>query len=351
MSFDVTHIAYKTKLGNLPAKSILVLLADMSDPKGYSFPGVDYIADRTEINARTVHRVFQVFVAIELLEKVPLGKHKSPGLQLNLAMLGQDLRERFAQAYAAAQKQKRAAVECLTDTSSDAGDDVSQTPENVSQTLFDVSQTPPLEPLKGVTVIQPSENRNPVVPCTQGTKNESEKSDAGTKENGAADLASNCVSSDDDRAPGDRRDRLQPAGDDQLDMLHDRPGDATGNAQGARGAGDRRDRPGAGESGAAADRALEQIASALGITRPRTLRAIRSAIACEAEKGDPLPTIALAMIAASKKQDANSRLLTCKFGPDKFFGLGIWRDESRWYWNEQLLREQAGASVGSFQPC
>ncbi len=100
---------------------------------------------------------------------------------------------------------------------------------------------------------------------------------------------------------------------------------------------------------AAIDRALEQIANALSITRRRTLREIRKQIALEADKGEPPATIALEMIAAFRKQSENEHQLRAHYGPEKFFGLGIWKDTRRWYWDQARIEQLAGASVGSYR--
>lgn len=162
MSTEITPNAYRTKLGNLPAKSVLGLLADQVNADGYGWPSVEYIADRTEINLRTVLRVVQVFVAIGLVEKVDRGRHRTPGMQLNLTLLGSDLRKQFADAYAIAQRKrgKAASGECLTDTAAD----VCETPGSVSETLFDVSQTFPPDPLIGGTAKEPLKTHTPPTP-------------------------------------------------------------------------------------------------------------------------------------------------------------------------------------------
>lgn len=99
--------------------------------------------------------------------------------------------------------------------------------------------------------------------------------------------------------------------------------------------------------GGSIDSAVAQVSSALGITNRRTKRLLRDGIALAAEKGELPPTIALEMIAAWNRQAANGPLLHRKFGIKNFFSDGIWRDEDRWLWNEELLRLRAGASAGS----
>lgn len=93
--------------------------------------------------------------------------------------------------------------------------------------------------------------------------------------------------------------------------------------------------------------AVDQVCSALGVANRRKRRLLADVIALEAEKGELPPTIALAMIAAWNAQAANSHRLRVKFGLVKFFGEGVWKDQRRWHWDEELLRRQAEARVGS----
>lgn len=95
--------------------------------------------------------------------------------------------------------------------------------------------------------------------------------------------------------------------------------------------------------------AVDQVCSALAIANPRKRRLIRNVIAMEADKGEPPPTIALALIAAYRRQcDLHvRRCLKFKFGIDKFFGLGHWKDENSWAWDNDEMRMQAEARVGS----
>lgn len=98
--------------------------------------------------------------------------------------------------------------------------------------------------------------------------------------------------------------------------------------------------------------AMEQVSSALGIEdgQRRTRRMIRDAVKRACEKGDPPATVALGMIAAVRRQaELHERsLLKFQFGLHKFLGLGIWRDESRWGWDNQEAKLQAVAKAGSW---
>ncbi len=97
----------------------------------------------------------------------------------------------------------------------------------------------------------------------------------------------------------------------------------------------------------ALNRAADQVCSALGISNRRKRRLLRDVIALEAEKGDLPATIALAMISAWNAQAVNSPVLRVKFGLARFFSEGIWKDQRRWHWDEQRLRDGANARVGS----
>ena len=93
--------------------------------------------------------------------------------------------------------------------------------------------------------------------------------------------------------------------------------------------------------------AVDQVCSALAVTNRRKHKLLRDVIALEAEKGDPPATIALAMIAAWNAQAVNSPVLRVKLGLARFFGEGIWKDGRRWHWDEEQLRRNGQASVGS----
>lgn len=103
----------------------------------------------------------------------------------------------------------------------------------------------------------------------------------------------------------------------------------------------------------AVDRAVDQVCSALDIpeNQRRRRRMIAGAVKRACEKGDPPPTVALAMIAAVREQDALFLRGDLKFknGLDKFIGVGIWRDRDRWGWDAQEMRRHGAASVGVYE--
>jgi hypothetical protein len=150
LSVDVTPLAYKTHLGNSSAKAVLVLLADCGNDDGYGWPSFEKIAAKTEIAVRTVYRILECFIEIELIATVDRGKRKTLGLQLSLEKLGSDMSAEFLPAYKRAQGK---------DCRSDKNENVAATKNDVAATQENVAATKPLEPLIGGTVKEPSENR------------------------------------------------------------------------------------------------------------------------------------------------------------------------------------------------
>ena len=71
------------------------------------------------------------------------------------------------------------------------------------------------------------------------------------------------------------------------------------------------------------DRAVDQVMSALAIANRRKRKLLWGVIALEATKGDPLPTIALRIIEAWRRQAAVSHLLRVKLGLEKFYRHGV----------------------------
>jgi hypothetical protein len=151
--------AYSTRLANPTAKAILALIADQVNGEGYGWPSVDFIVNNTELNKRTVLRVIQVFIEIELLIKIDRGPRRTPGIQLNTALLGANLRARFAEQFRLAQGKTSGSGKRLRDIEensvSETHENVSETHENVSETHENVSETFPPDPLLGRPVIDP----------------------------------------------------------------------------------------------------------------------------------------------------------------------------------------------------
>jgi hypothetical protein len=72
-------------------------------------------------------------------------------------------------------------------------------------------------------------------------------------------------------------------------------------------------------------------------------------IELEAEKGEPPPTIALAMIASYRAQEEAvlNGTLKAVYGPMNFFERGIWKSQGRWHWDEERLRLRMEARMGT----
>ena len=153
MSFEVTEKAYNTRLGNIPAKAVLVLIADQVNATGYGWPSLEFIAHATEVKIRTVQRIVRVFIKLKLLEKRDRGYRHTPGLQINMEKIGGDIAGEFALLYS--EDEDKLSTERLRDAEENPNQNVSETLENVSETLENVSETLPPHPLIGRPVIDP----------------------------------------------------------------------------------------------------------------------------------------------------------------------------------------------------
>jgi hypothetical protein len=167
MSHEWTKPAWDTLLGNPIAKTVLVLLVDQMNGEGCGFPSLDFIARKTEQNIRTVRRVLQVFMEIELVMKVKIHRNGKliPGFQLNLALLGMDLREEYTKYFRAAQGKSSGSG--LRDTEEKVSETlfaVSETVQTVSETAQTVSETAPPHPLKGRPLRDPLKAHSPHIP-------------------------------------------------------------------------------------------------------------------------------------------------------------------------------------------
>lgn len=165
MSWENLKDAYRTRLGNLTAKSVLVLIVDEANAEGLAFVGLDRVASLTEINKRTTLRIIQVFGEIDLVSRTEaLLKDKiRPAFQVNVARLGMDLKEPFAAAYGSAQRKVDSEKRRR-----DAGGDVSATLLSVSETRTGVAETLPPHPLKGSPLLFPLGSPHPQTPSGEG---------------------------------------------------------------------------------------------------------------------------------------------------------------------------------------
>lgn len=271
MSWENQRDAWRTKLANPTAKSVLVNIVDEANAEGLALAGLTRIAELTEVSERTVKRLVQVFVGIGLLERsyTFFKGRMRPALQVNLAMLGTDLSAIFDAHYTAAQGKRRVSdggLEAVKSVAATRDEDVAATSESVAATGKGVAATSPPHPLLGIPPLAPV---------------------------------------------------MSPPPDPQRGLGRD-----------------------------ALEAAVDQVCNALAIANRRRRRFLRDVIELEATKGDPPPTIALSMIAAWNYQAQMGPYLR-KTGLYKFFGDGYWKDQRRWFWDEQRLQDRARASVGS----
>ncbi|MFC5861073.1 helix-turn-helix domain-containing protein [Acidicapsa dinghuensis] len=97
------------------------------------------------------------------------------------------------------------------------------------------------------------------------------------------------------------------------------------------------------------EQAVDQVMQGCGFGRRRVRALLRRAVQLEVDKGEPAPSVALAMIAAWKQQAATAAqgFFSCApYGVEKFFGDGHWRNPGSWPWDKRALDRHAEASVG-----
>jgi hypothetical protein len=177
VSNEVTNSAYRTRLGNPTAKAVLVVLADAADAAGYGWPSVERVAGSSELNLRTVRRMLQIFEEINLVARQRVeGKFYKYAFQINLRVLGTDLKQPFAARFRLAQRQPlildaeeveaasvelfadAAAVKVVCETASVEPFADAVVVETVCETEIAVCETEPPHPHIGGTIIEPPWN-------------------------------------------------------------------------------------------------------------------------------------------------------------------------------------------------
>jgi hypothetical protein len=101
------------------------------------------------------------------------------------------------------------------------------------------------------------------------------------------------------------------------------------------------------------DAAVEQVMQGCGFTARRLGPVLREVIRQQADRGEPPPTTALAMIAAWKSYILQGSKLRVRWGARRFFAEGYWSKPDGWPWDGAALREermQAEAQIGSYAP-
>jgi hypothetical protein len=341
MSFEVKPDAYKTKLGNPTAKNVLALIADQVNADGLGWPSMEYIADRTEVNLRTVLRMVQVFAAIGLLTKTRATRFgKSiPALQMNMEMLGTDLRDRFAAAYEIAQKKKRCAgevgqcapAECRSDSEETAVADVAETVPDVAATLKSVAATVPPHPHIGGPVIDPLQTLPPEVP-QGGTVGESsddltftpeQQAHLDKLEGGKREFYAEYYRSENEQKAREAAEVARKLRDTaaEIERLQ-------------------REMP-------TVDAARDWVMRECGWVVMGRGRGVEYVIELAIRQdGREACRPASEMVKAWKKFKANHACMRFPYGPLKFIQLGLWRDERSWPWDNEKVRREAEACAG-----
>jgi DNA-binding transcriptional regulator YhcF (GntR family) len=321
-------------LGNLTAKSVLALIADVVNDDGYGWPSVAKIAVKTEVHVRTVMRVLQVFVDIGLIAKVDRGKGKNFGIQVAMDKLGMDLREDFAAAYTAAQRKattdtktvETSKSKCRRDSDSSVAETseyVAETLFSVAETLFSVAETLPPDPHSGGTVSEPLMNLSPLPP------------QAGADELTPWQLERVATHTGSDRKMWEAFYREQNKKDAEIAL--------EGQAKAKRLEELKQILP---DEPSAVKWAMDECGFA-GDERRRGVRgAIAAVIAMEHERGRPPWDVAPALVAAWRDYDRIGDLLAVQYGAVKFFRLGVWARRNSWRIDEKK-RERLGAQIGS----
>ena len=338
MANEVITPAYWTKLGNLTAKSVLVLLADESNTHGFSWPSIERIALKTEVSKRTVLRMLQVLADIGLLGRTThlLANGKMvPAYQICVEKLGTDQRQAFEAAYKKAQSKHEDAGVAET-----AGDNVAETEpasvvatvDSVAATQESVAATVPPHPHIGGPLTDPSVTQTPPNPLV--TEGEDEFT--------AEQLA--------------HLNKLGPHHPDRCCYERSyREMNQREREELAKAAAELRARA---EEMARMQAAMPTVHTARGwvmrecgwvedCRRHGIGAVVEAAIELETQAGKQPWETGAAIARAWKKYQANGEWISPRYGPLKFVKLGIWRDERGWGWKVEEMRRNAEARVGS----
>jgi hypothetical protein len=350
MSNHLYRPAYATRLGNLTAKSVLVLLCDQANDDGLGWPSVASIVRGTEISRRTVLRILEVFASMNLIEQKRMevsdrfGRRTVDAIQVDVSRLGSDLTVDFVHAYAAAQGKiavaGRAGRMCLRDAAgllSETRAEVSETCADVSETAVCVLETEPPDPLIGGPLFDPLSDP--------------------TLRVGSSDQGSGIRRQEEPEKPEEQKPEELPGDgltDEQREHIEELRGKGR-NADAAMWAGyyvDQNTRVAeanrAALDAAAADEAEAQreypdLETALARMRKHCGFAwsegdelgpvLRQVFADQLEMGKPVWRTARQMVSAWLLQRKQGRRLRARFGPMKFFRDGHWLDPAGWHWD------------------
>lgn len=331
MSSQHYRPAYATRLGNLTAKSILVLLCDQANDDGMGWPSIASIVKGTEINRRTVQRVVEVFAAIGLIERRKaevsdrFGRRTVDAIFVNLGMLGTDLTEQFAMEYARSQgkvaERKTAGRWRLRDALpgvSETEPGVSETYPDVSETKPGVSETYPPDPLLGGPVIDPELDPSPDPNARVAVQGDEPPLDREQQEHLAR-----VAERGEDPAPWRRH---------YVD--ENRKAEETAALLRAEEIALEREYPDI-ETGLAKMRKQCGFAWAEGDELGPVLRQV---VLDQLEMGKPVWRTIAQMRAMWKLQVQQGARLRARYGPLKFFRDGHWLDSDGWHWNPDAMK-------------
>jgi hypothetical protein len=100
------------------------------------------------------------------------------------------------------------------------------------------------------------------------------------------------------------------------------------------------------------DRATDWLMRELGLMKRRDYLRVWRVIAQETASDTSPGKTARAMAKAYHRQEEASLRgdLKVVYGVMNFFERGVWKNQGRWHWDEEQLRQRSGASVGSYTP-
>ena len=297
-NYDIIRAVYATRIGNIPAKSLLAYLAKRSDSNGASWPSPKLIVQETEIAERTVQRVIEVFVKIGLIKKEHnLGDYKScKGFRIVLSRLNQDLSAEFVRHYReACRKLLRGDKARLCDTSAV----VTVTPGCVVETASSVGETP-----FGVAETTVSICRRNI----EGTSNEELKeSPSNPRSIPASSLSGSSLHRSDSRSA-----------DEIIKPRINSP-----------------------------EEVAEAVLDELKLAGSFTKKAVVEVARLEIRAGADPEALRSRMVKAVQDYENNVTMLERPIKMETFFGDGMWRNCNLWPWDKEKVGQYQAASCGS----
>ena len=203
----------------------------------------------------------------------------------------------------------------------------------------DTSDKPPHPLIGGTLKANVKANNTPLPPAERGECGEERKNDAGKTEESAGKLAVESTPSNDGQG---------------LCAADCGMAESAGNSECAG------EPAGCGVDAAIAevapdgdlDRATDWLMRELGLMKRRDYLRVWRVIAQETASDTSPGKTARAMAKAYHRQEEASLRgdLKVVYGVMNFFERGVWKNQGRWHWDEEQLRQRSGASVGSYTP-